>query len=139
MKSTVELIKENEEYLINCGKHLFTRTAGRKEIPNRVESFYHVCLMEKDGIKYRVNISHDIKTGTTYVRAVPLDKMYWDYYPNKSELSDTLFPKIYKYRSIKQNKYLRERLDAIKVIAQERINADKENLNFILETEKSGS
>lgn len=130
MKTTEQLITYGAEYFRKTGKHLFTTYN-----PNGT-SYYHVCLMEKDGIQYRVNISFSTNSETVYTKWRQLGT-----YPIPvSEYSQQYFTSDRKAKAVRQNKYLKTILEDLKTKVYEKLSPDKYyyNMDNEFKTEKSG-
>lgn len=120
MKTTEQLITEGAEYFTKTGKHLFTIYN-----PNGT-TYYHVCLMEKDGEQYRVNISFSTNSETVYVYGSKLSS-----YPVPvSEYSQQYFTPLKMAKAVRQNKYLRMVLEDLKTKVYDKLRPTGGNYNM---------
>ena len=113
MKTTEELIKEGVEYFNKTGKHLYSSMNPEGE---HVE-YYYVYTANKDGVDYEVKIRFNIDD---YVRAryFRIDK-----FPcHKVEHSQRCFHFYENFKSVKQNKYLKNVLNLIKKYVEKNID-----------------
>ena len=130
MKTTEQLITEGAEYFKKTGKHLFTTYN-----PNGT-TYYHVCLMEKDGQQYRVSVEFSTNNETVIGRAYSLDK-----FPVPvSEFSQQYFTPLKKAKAVRQNKYLKTVLADLKSKVYDKLSPSNYYYNMENEykSEKSG-
>lgn len=130
METNKGLIEKGVYYVEKCSKHLFMKYA--KHHP----TYYHVYNLMKGESPCVVRLDFDKTTTKVFATVSRLDIHTRDTH----EMSQTYFTPLMEAKAVRQNKFLKKRLEVIKdhLALMVKDKPTSYNYNFELELEKSG-